>query len=92
MYSICVIYLVSVLLARALAKLLHLYRTGGVSLLVVPPVRDIDDPGRGAEEVEGRELDMQRCYLPCGRSGRCAGEARNICASPRCGRYGSRTV
>lgn len=45
-----------VLLARALAKLLDLYRTGDVSRLVVPPVRDIDDPGRDEEE-EGRELD-----------------------------------
>jgi hypothetical protein len=45
-----------VLLARALAKLLDLYRTGDVSRLVVPPVRDIDDPGRDEEE-EGREFD-----------------------------------
>ena len=45
-----------VLLARVLAKLLDLYRTGDASRLVVP-IRDADDPERDAEE-EGREFDV----------------------------------
>jgi len=46
-----------VLLSRVLAKLLDLYCTGDASRLVVPPVRDTDDPERDAEE-EGREFDV----------------------------------